>query len=283
MEKIYSVTTGNIKTRVAVQGEGMPVLLCHGGPGFYDYLKPVATMIEKNAMVIRYDQRGCGRSEKKPPYDIKTYISDIEEIRKYFNIDKWVLGGHSWGANLTIPYIMEYPDNIIGLIYISGTGIKIDWKETHGLNMLRKISGKELRRMHELKNILKSSPSRELKEIDDEYYSILFKTDLYDSNSNIREKLEYPINFEVNTLVWNDWERFVHTTDFNELGKLNIPGLIIHGEGDPRPYRIVKGLTELLQGSEFKLLKKTGHYPWIEEPDLIKKELNEFIKKIISY
>jgi len=108
----------------------------------------------------------------------------------------------------------------------------------------------------------------------------LFKTDLYDSNSNIRKKIEYPINFEVNTLVWNDWENFVHTTDFNELGKLNIPALIIHGEGDPRPYRIVKGLTEILQGSEFKLIKKAGHYPWIEEFSLIKKELNVFIIKI---
>ena len=34
-----------VRLWTAVQGEGIPMVLCHGGPGGYDYLGPVADMV----------------------------------------------------------------------------------------------------------------------------------------------------------------------------------------------------------------------------------------------
>ncbi len=45
----------------AIEGEGTPTVLCHGGPGGYDYLAPVADMISDVCRVVRYDQRGNPR------------------------------------------------------------------------------------------------------------------------------------------------------------------------------------------------------------------------------
>ena len=112
------------------QGKGIPVLLCNGGPGCVDYLGSVAEMIDDLARVIRYEQRGCGRSEQKPPFDVRTFIKDIESIRKHYNIEKWIVGGHSWGANLSLAYTLAHPNRVIGLINLSGTGFQNDigWK-----------------------------------------------------------------------------------------------------------------------------------------------------------
>ena len=51
-------------------GEGPPVMLCNGGAGCCDYLAPVAGMLDDMAQVIRFEQRGCGRSQHAPPYTI---------------------------------------------------------------------------------------------------------------------------------------------------------------------------------------------------------------------
>ncbi|WP_052710912.1 alpha/beta fold hydrolase [Pseudofrankia sp. DC12] len=49
-----------------VSGGGPPVVLGHGGPGLWDYLAPVAALLDDVFTVIRFDQRGCGRSRSTP-------------------------------------------------------------------------------------------------------------------------------------------------------------------------------------------------------------------------
>ncbi len=104
----------------ASQGSGIPLLLCNGGPGCCDYLQPVAEMLEDIAYVIRFEQRGCGRSNLSGPYDVETCIADMEAIRKSYGVDRWVVGGHSWGANLAIAYSVTHANKVMGIIGISG-------------------------------------------------------------------------------------------------------------------------------------------------------------------
>jgi proline iminopeptidase len=114
--KLWSIT----------QGQGCPVMLCNGGPGCCDYLAPVAAMIDDIAQVIRFEQRGCGRSEPTLPYDVETCLMDLENIRKHYNIDQWIIGGHSWGSDLALAYTLKYTSRVSGLICISGGRIHND-------------------------------------------------------------------------------------------------------------------------------------------------------------
>ena len=125
----HFIFSNGVKLWSIIEGDGIPVLLCLGGPGCADYLGPVADMINDISRVIRYEQRGCGRSEQIPPYDLDTDLRDIEGIRKYYGIDRWIVGGHSWGANLAFAYALTHRERVLGLIYISGTGVQhdVDW------------------------------------------------------------------------------------------------------------------------------------------------------------
>src|SRR5579862_7403824 len=110
------------------QGAGIPVMLCNGGPGCCDYLEPVAETIADLVCVHRWEQRGCGRSDATGPYDQATCIADLEALRAHFGYERWIIGGHSWGANLSVAYACEHPERVLGLLYLSGTGITEDWK-----------------------------------------------------------------------------------------------------------------------------------------------------------
>jgi proline iminopeptidase len=69
------------------QGQGIPLVLIQGGPGSYDYLGPVAEMLDNRGYrVIRYEQRGSWRSEKKGPYDVETFIEDLEHLRIHLGL-----------------------------------------------------------------------------------------------------------------------------------------------------------------------------------------------------
>lgn len=98
---------------------GTPVLFVHGGPGaacdsssrrYYD---PAVYRI------ITFDQRGCGRSTPHAELAENTtqnLIADMEAIRQYLNIDKWVLFGGSWGSTLSLLYAQQYSDRVLALI-----------------------------------------------------------------------------------------------------------------------------------------------------------------------
>lgn len=123
-ERIIAVNGADLWT--AEQGVGPPLLLCTGGAGLCDYLGPVAATVDDLAHVYRFDPRGCGRSSVTPPYDVPTLLADLEAVRIVLGHERWIVGGHSFGADLALAYALEYPDRVRALIYISGTGVQDD-------------------------------------------------------------------------------------------------------------------------------------------------------------
>jgi pimeloyl-ACP methyl ester carboxylesterase len=56
------VTDDGVRLWTVEDGSGPELVLCHGGPGLWDYFAPVSSMVPRDARVVRWDQRGCGRS-----------------------------------------------------------------------------------------------------------------------------------------------------------------------------------------------------------------------------
>ncbi len=99
--------------------QGIPVVFLHGGPGaacepfqrrFFDPDK---------YRIVLFDQRGCGRSTPHAELRENTtqhLVADIETIREYLNIEKWLVFGGSWGSTLALVYAETYPENVTGLV-----------------------------------------------------------------------------------------------------------------------------------------------------------------------
>jgi proline iminopeptidase len=98
---------------------GLPTLFLHGGPGAgigQNYLWPFAN---DDHRLIAFDQRGCGRSQPFASLENNStsmLVEDIEALRIFFKVDKWLIFGGSWGSTLGLAYALAYPDCVSGLI-----------------------------------------------------------------------------------------------------------------------------------------------------------------------
>lgn len=114
--------------------EGIPVIVLHGGPGGGRSQRLSRFFDPQRYRIILFDQRGCGRSM---PYgdlndnDADALVEDIDKIRKYFEIEKWVVFGGSWGGQLALRYGFKYHQHIKSFILRSpflGRKQDMDWR-----------------------------------------------------------------------------------------------------------------------------------------------------------
>lgn len=119
--------------RLAIFEEGSiedAILLLHGGPGVPDYLADVSGILATKHRVIRFDQRGTGRSPcDSRRYALDDYVNDVEAVRRARNLERLKLLGHSWGGLVAQLYATRHPDRVAKLCLCnSSVGLGSDWK-----------------------------------------------------------------------------------------------------------------------------------------------------------
>src|SRR4051794_26233206 len=134
---------------------GAPLVLCHGGPGLWDMFTDVAELLADVTPVVRWDQRGCGRSERcAGPWTSERFVADLDAVRRHFGLGRMALLGHSWGAQLALSYALAHPERVSALVYVSGTGIgpDADWHPAFAAGFLARFgeSPERLARWREL-------------------------------------------------------------------------------------------------------------------------------------
>jgi pimeloyl-ACP methyl ester carboxylesterase len=116
------------------QGHGPTLVCCHGGPGLWDYLEPVAAMLDDLWAVCRYDQRSCGQATGGLPYDVATAVADLDTLREHWGLPQWIVLGYSWGATFALAYGLTYAAQTRAVLYLSGTGIDPSWRMEYRAN-----------------------------------------------------------------------------------------------------------------------------------------------------
>lgn len=130
---IYWEESGNPK--------GLPVIFLHGGPGSGTDPTHRCYFDPKLYRIVLMDQRGCGKS--KPHAELKNnttwhLVEDIEHLRKFLKIDKWVVFGGSWGSTLSLAYAETYPQNCLALVLrgvFLGRSKEIHWFSQSGASL----------------------------------------------------------------------------------------------------------------------------------------------------
>ncbi len=124
---VEMVELGGVEQFVVTRGvdRSKPVLLMlHGGPGLPSTLlrSLMSPELEENFVVVMYDQRNAGRSEKGNIEDmtVERHVADALELtdilRKRFAQEKIYLLGHSWGAHLGLFVAQAAPEKYHALV-----------------------------------------------------------------------------------------------------------------------------------------------------------------------
>jgi proline iminopeptidase len=89
------VTSNGIRLYYEVEGEGEPLILLNGGPGFsHDYFQEMRAL-SRYARLVFFDQRGTGKSDKADPstYTIGANVEDVENLRRSLNLGRCIVLG----------------------------------------------------------------------------------------------------------------------------------------------------------------------------------------------
>ncbi len=102
-------------------GEGRPVVLLHGLASTCRIWDFVAPMLARDFAVIAVDQRGHGDSGKpEQGYDFASVGQDVASLLKGRGIERPVLVGHSWGADVALELAVASPGLLQGIVFVDG-------------------------------------------------------------------------------------------------------------------------------------------------------------------
>lgn len=271
-------------TRLWVEESGPPdgasVVLCHGGPGMADYLEELRDILTEAGMrVVRWDQRGAGRSERKLPYSVERFVADLEAVRRTVVGQTCWLVGHSWGATLALVSAQLHSYQLQGVVYMCGTGLEWwpDHSARHKERQTERLGPVLGARLEDLCSRARTGPEEE------EYRLLYLRSELADTdNVGLAQRLfeadqRFPINYEVNTAINNEMRRWELQRQQSRCIAVTVPVLVMDGQLDPRPAEALDSLLEVLPDVTRVQVEDAGHWPWIEQAQRTKQLLLEFL------
>ncbi|MEU2288711.1 alpha/beta hydrolase [Streptomyces sp. NPDC013178] len=256
----------------AQSGEGEPLVLCHGGPGLWDMFEDMGGALTDRCTVIRWDQRGCGRSQRcDGPWTSERFVADLDAVRAHFGFDRIALLGHSWGAQLSLSYALAHPERVSTLVYVSGTGIgpDADWHPAYRENFLARL-GERPERLARWQYLMdrQSVTDEEARERAVLQWSIEFEDRERDlEHAGRMADPWFAINTECNKALGEERRRTWGTPGlYAACQALRVPVLIVDGARDVRPRSAVDSLERALPDVRRVILREAGHLPWTEDP-----------------
>lgn len=102
--------------------EATPLLLLHGLASSARIWDLVAPTLARNRRVVALDQRGHGLSDKPDSgYDFASIVADDLAAADALGLgERFVVAGHSWGANVALELAALRPERVATLLLIDG-------------------------------------------------------------------------------------------------------------------------------------------------------------------
>jgi proline iminopeptidase len=98
---------------------GKPAVFLHGGPGAGAGESSRRFFDPRRYRIVLFDQRGAGRSRPHASLvDNTTWdlVADMERLREFLGIERWLVFGGSWGSTLALAYSQSHPARVSELV-----------------------------------------------------------------------------------------------------------------------------------------------------------------------
>ena len=285
VENVF-VPSGDAKLFCRIIGKGKPLIVIHGGPGIsQDYLLPGMYNLAENNRVIFYDQRGCGQSTSEISEDsisMESFVNDIEAIRKFLDVDKISILGHSWGGFVAMQYAIAFENHLDKLILSNSAPATSEGYALFGQEYMRRMLPYQdpLDKMIKTTGFLEADP-----DVVEQFYRLIFRQYCYIPEKadllNLRMTSEATLNGRKVSEILRK-KVLGKPFDLNsDLKALKVSALILHGDYDPIPVITAKGVHDHIFKSKFILMKNCGHFPYVEDPVNYFEHIKEFLNSKI--
>jgi len=101
------------------EGEGIPVLLCHGNPDWSFLYRDIIKELSGECRLIAYDLPGFGFSDTPEGYNFTpqehaAWISGL--VNDHLKLEEYILVVGDWGGPTGLSVATQQPDNILGAV-----------------------------------------------------------------------------------------------------------------------------------------------------------------------
>ena len=208
--------------------------------------------------------RGQGESPMKVGLpDLEGAVQDVDAILSYFQLDKVILVGHSWGGNPLQEYIYRHPERVLALVMVDSWG------------QHRYLSDKERNRI--------------------KYSSLMYKTIpwkiIADKNSKMCS--DNPITRELikKAIIETGRDVFLNLgiTGFLAVHEIegyhgNPPMLLVRGENDfPKHLKMIyDGIIALNPNARQVTIPDSKHQPMNDHPKEFNQLIGEFFEEVVG-
>ena len=229
----------------------MTVLFVHGAGGGQYTWSYQKGFFEKQFNPIVIELPGHGESGEEGEEEIGRYAEHVRTFLKTLGLQKVFLIGHSMGGAIVQTLALTHPEMIKGIVLV-GTGAR--------LKVLPMI-------LDGIKNNFEET----VKKINQFAYSQKASSDLIEKSVSTMLQCRAEV-------LYGDFlacDRF----DFvNEVGKINLPTLILCGDDDQlTPIKYSQFLQSRIKGSKMEVLPNAGHMAMMESPQAFNEKIGEFI------
>lgn len=270
-----------------IAGQGTPLLLIPGGPGVsHSYFYPSMERLASSFQVIYFDAFGRGQSERakdSSEYSLSHDIDDVEGLRKALGLGKIAVYGQSYGGLVAQGYALRYPQSLSKLILANTLHSAEMWQKSNDScnNEIQNQYPEVWAELQQLRAKGGVSCEATYQKIQGRVpLSLLYFCD--PSNSSVTWDLNLEVYCQIagpdaDIVVGGD----VSSVDFRaQLRGIAVPALVLAGRFDrvaiPRyslQYRT------LMPQAEFVMFEKSGHLPFVEEPELHDSIVRAFLNK----
>lgn len=285
-QESHLINTQDGALHYQVFGDGQPILIINGGPGFNsEGFKNIAMDIASfGYKSILFDQRGTGKSTleviNSSSITMHKMAHDMELIREDMGIDNWFLLGHSFGGMLANYYTTLYPNRVSAIIHSSSGGLDLHLMDNAQSNLYSRLTAQEIDSLNYYRNQLRID---EIENNRTQFYQYLAAAYVYNNDhiSAVSKRLMQG-NMRLNRMVWNDMYRINFDCKTN-LQSFNNPVLIIQGNQDIIPKELALTAHKVFPNSKLVFLEHCGHYGWLDKKEEYLKLIKNFLQEIYKH
>ena len=261
-------------------GSGPDVVCIQAGFYFEHALAPIA---DGRTFVLLH-QRGRGLSEVPDGAieDIPHEIADLDVVRNALGVDRWSVIGWSYMGLVAVSYALDHPERVERVVHLCSLGPDVASHEAEmqptQAKALERVDPEDLERLNKMgaDGLMESDPVAYTKQ----YARVVCSMQMANREAfeamSFDEHVQWP-----NEWLWRPREAwrtsFMAWDERVRLPSLDAPMLVVHGAGDIIPASAPRDTAKLAGNARYLEVEGSGHWPWVERPDVLLPALDTFL------
>ena len=257
------------------QGDKPTIIALHGFGVSGHMYDEFSRRYQDTARIINLDQRGHGDSEISVggDYQRNAFVSDVEGLRTYLGLQKFVLVGHSMGGLNALEYAVSFPQHVNALIIVD---VGPEAAKEGVDNIVRFTQGPDELDFDEFVQMaMRFNPRRTEENIRERMHHRLRQLDNGKWTWKFDKRFRDPnANLKIGSEITQDqlWEKF---------RQVMVPTLLIRGsESDVLSEDVARRTVKEMKNAHLEIVKGAGHSVPGDAPEGFTDAVRVFLEKI---